>query len=63
MDSPGDDLIMIRPDARLMGTLASCEPISVDSLSPQARAVYLTDFLPPLATNKRRKVDGNSNYP
>ena len=42
-----DGPIMVRPYARLLPGQAPVDPIPLDQLSPQDRALYLQDFLPP----------------
>lgn len=42
-----DGPIMVRPYARLLPGQAPVDPIPLDELSPQDRALYLQDFLPP----------------
>ena len=46
-DSISDGPIMIRPCPRLMPNRAPVEPFPIDQLSPEARDMYLRDFLPP----------------
>lgn len=56
-----DGPIMVRPYSRLLPGKIPVEPIPLDHLSPQDRALYLQDFLPP-CPSLRPKTDTSNTH-
>ena len=56
-----DGPIMVRPYARLLPGDVSIEPIPLDHLSPQDRALYLQDFLPPCPILRPKQSTSDSH--